>query len=41
MTEPSHGGALARRILDDLAQATADPPGVTRVSYGAGEQYRA
>lgn len=29
--------ALTRRMLDRLASATADPPGVTRDSYGAGE----
>lgn len=39
LAELSSGAALARRILDDLARATADPPGVTRASYGLGEQY--
>jgi N-carbamoyl-L-amino-acid hydrolase len=28
---------LARRMLAELAAATADPPGVTRAAYGAGE----
>ena len=28
---------VARRLFDDLLAATADPPGVTRVAYGAGE----
>jgi len=27
----------ARRLFDQIAQATADPPGVTRDSYGDGE----
>ena len=29
---------LARRLFDELQRATADPPGVTRDSYGRGEQ---
>ncbi len=33
----SAGGALAGRLLADLAAATADPPGVTRAAYGQGE----
>jgi N-carbamoyl-L-amino-acid hydrolase len=28
---------LVRRMLDRLAEATADPPGVTRAAYGPGE----
>ena len=31
--------ALMRHVLDDLATATADPPGVTREAYGPREQY--
>ncbi len=31
--------ALVRRVLDDLAIAAADPPGVTREAYGPREQY--
>lgn len=30
---------LARRMLAELARATADPPGVTRAAYGPGEQF--
>lgn len=33
------GGALAGRILNVLAEATADAPGVTRVAYGPGERF--
>ncbi|TIP35298.1 MAG: Zn-dependent hydrolase, partial [Mesorhizobium sp.] len=33
------GGELAGRILDVLAEATTDAPGITRVSYGAGERF--
>ncbi|RUX20401.1 Zn-dependent hydrolase [Mesorhizobium sp. M2A.F.Ca.ET.042.01.1.1] len=33
------GGQLAGRILETLAEATADAPGVTRVSYGPGERF--
>ncbi|CDX40151.1 Amidase, hydantoinase/carbamoylase family protein [Mesorhizobium sp. ORS 3359] len=33
------GGALAGRILDVLAEATADTPGVTRIAYGPGERF--
>ncbi|MEM9781901.1 MAG: hydantoinase/carbamoylase family amidase [Pseudomonadota bacterium] len=29
----------AHRLFDDLATNTADPPGVTRASFGAGEAY--
>jgi len=29
---------LAQRLFDELRRRTADPPGVTRDSYGAGEQ---
>jgi N-carbamoyl-L-amino-acid hydrolase len=32
------GAALLRRVLDELARATHDHPGVTRAAYGAGEQ---
>ncbi len=35
----TEGGKLARRMFALLARETADPPGVTRASYGAGEQY--
>ena len=30
---------LARRLLDALAAATGDPPGITRVAYGPGERF--
>ncbi|TIW04917.1 MAG: M20/M25/M40 family metallo-hydrolase, partial [Mesorhizobium sp.] len=33
------GGQLAGRILETLADATADAPGVTRVAYGPGERF--
>src|SRR3954447_20017963 len=33
------GGRLAARVLDRLAEATADPPGVTRAAYGPGERF--
>lgn len=33
------GRALAARMFAALAAGTADPPGVTRASYGAGEQF--
>lgn len=29
---------LARRLLDELAAATGDPPGITRAAYGQGER---
>lgn len=32
-----HGLAIAERLFNDLASATADPPGVTRASFGKGE----
>lgn len=32
-------GELARRLLDELAAATGDPPGITRVAYGPGERF--
>lgn len=35
----SEGAALARRMLQRLAEETADPPGVTRAAYGPGEQF--
>lgn len=34
----SPGRALARQLFRALAERTADPPGVTRVAYGTGEQ---
>jgi N-carbamoyl-L-amino-acid hydrolase len=34
----SAGSDLARRLFRTLAERTADPPGVTRIAYGAGEQ---
>lgn len=30
---------LARRLLDELAAATGDPPGITRAAYGSGERF--
>lgn len=30
---------LARRLLDELAAATGDPPGITRAAYGPGERF--
>lgn len=33
------GGKLAGRILDALAEATTDAPGITRVAYGPGERF--
>ena len=33
------GGRLAERILDKLAEATTDAPGITRVAYGPGERF--
>lgn len=33
------GGILAGRLLETLAQATADAPGITRVAYGPGERF--
>ncbi|RUV09195.1 Zn-dependent hydrolase [Mesorhizobium sp. M7A.T.Ca.TU.009.01.3.1] len=33
------GGSLAGHLLERLAQATADPPGVTRAAYGPGERF--
>jgi len=38
LTGQTRGGLLARRVLAALAEATADPPGVTRAAYGPGEQ---
>ncbi|CAN7383208.1 Zn-dependent hydrolase [Mesorhizobium sp. LjNodule214] len=32
------GGRLAGQVLDRLAEATADAPGITRVAYGPGER---
>lgn len=31
-------GALARRLLAEIADATADAPGITRIAYGDGER---
>lgn len=33
------GGRLAGRLLETLAQATTDAPGITRVAYGPGERF--
>lgn len=33
------GGRLAGHLLERFAQATADPPGVTRAAYGPGERF--
>lgn len=33
------GDILAGRLLETLAQATADAPGITRVAYGPGERF--
>jgi len=33
------GGRLAGRILDALADATTDAPGITRIAYGPGERF--
>jgi N-carbamoyl-L-amino-acid hydrolase len=38
MTHASPGAALAARLFDALRAASLDPPGVSRASYGAGEQ---
>lgn len=35
----SDGAVLTRRMLQRLAEETADPPGVTRAAYGPGEQF--
>jgi len=35
----SEGAILARRMLQRLAEESADPPGVTRAAYGPGEQF--
>jgi N-carbamoyl-L-amino-acid hydrolase len=34
----SVGSALAKRLFATLAERTADPPGVTRIAYGPGEE---
>ncbi|MEI9401229.1 Zn-dependent hydrolase [Mesorhizobium argentiipisi] len=39
MSSLTAGGKLAGRILDALAEATTDAPGITRVAYGAGEHF--
>jgi len=39
MTNLTAGGRLAERVLDRLAQATTDAPGITRVAYGPGERF--
>lgn len=33
------GGRLAGRLLETLAEATTDAPGITRVAYGPGERF--
>jgi N-carbamoyl-L-amino-acid hydrolase len=33
------GGDLARNLFDTLARETAEPPGITRKSYGEGEKF--
>ncbi|TPJ55441.1 Zn-dependent hydrolase [Mesorhizobium sp. B2-7-1] len=33
------GGELAGRVLDTLAEATTDAPGITRIAYGPGERF--
>ncbi|HTN96196.1 MAG TPA: M20/M25/M40 family metallo-hydrolase, partial [Nordella sp.] len=38
-TSCSTGGKLAARLLDELAKATQDPPGITRAAYGPGERF--
>ena len=37
MTFPTDPTALAKHLFAELAASTADPPGVTRASFGAGE----
>ncbi|WP_434723134.1 Zn-dependent hydrolase [Mesorhizobium sp. RIZ17] len=39
MSPLTAGGKLAGRILDALAEATTDAPGITRVAYGPGERF--
>ncbi|MBZ9765393.1 hydantoinase/carbamoylase family amidase [Mesorhizobium sp. CA6] len=39
MSSLTAGGKLAGRILDALAEATTDAPGITRVAYGPGERF--
>ncbi|MEZ2330184.1 Zn-dependent hydrolase [Mesorhizobium sp. RCC_202] len=39
MTNLTAGGKLAERVLERLAQATTDAPGITRVAYGPGERF--
>ncbi|RTL99995.1 MAG: Zn-dependent hydrolase [Hyphomicrobiales bacterium] len=39
MSSLTAGGRLAGRILDTLAEATTDAPGITRVAYGPGERF--
>lgn len=38
MTSLTAGGRLAGQVLDRLAEATTDTPGITRVAYGPGER---
>lgn len=38
MTSLTAGGRLAGQVLDRLAEATTDAPGITRVAYGPGER---
>jgi len=39
MTDLTAAGKLAERVLERLAQATTDAPGITRVAYGPGERF--
>ncbi|TPI85411.1 Zn-dependent hydrolase [Mesorhizobium sp. B2-8-9] len=39
MSSLTAGGKLAGRILNALAEATTDAPGITRVAYGPGERF--
>lgn len=39
MNSLTAGGKLAGSILDALAEATTDAPGITRVAYGPGERF--
>ncbi|RJT41271.1 Zn-dependent hydrolase [Mesorhizobium waimense] len=38
MTSLTAGGRLAGQVLERLAEATTDAPGITRVAYGPGER---
>ncbi|BCM20141.1 Zn-dependent hydrolase [Mesorhizobium sp. J8] len=39
MSALTDGGRLAERILNKLAEATTDAPGITRAAYGPGERF--